>query len=158
MSQLTNYTAEAFAIACEHGFHDTDLPDEHFKCLIVSELMEAVEADRKGNRANLESFDKLTQQGADFKKTFEHYIKDSVADELADACIRIFDFAGLRNIALESSMKINRRQSPTFASRVYGIVQNFFDFRNAAISLNVTLNAIYNLAAELDIDLYRTSS
>lgn len=31
-----------------HGWHEENLSDEHFLCLVISELMEAVEADRKG--------------------------------------------------------------------------------------------------------------
>lgn len=38
----------AYKTACEHGFHDKELSNEHLLCLIISELMEAVEADRKG--------------------------------------------------------------------------------------------------------------
>lgn len=38
----------AYKTACEHGFHDKRLSEEHCLCLVISELMEAVEADRKG--------------------------------------------------------------------------------------------------------------
>ena len=41
---------QAYKIACDHGFHDKELSNEHFLCLVISELMEAVEADRKGKR------------------------------------------------------------------------------------------------------------
>lgn len=37
----------AYKCACEHGFHNTELINEHFLCLVISELMEAVEANRK---------------------------------------------------------------------------------------------------------------
>lgn len=37
----------AYKCACAHGFHNTELINEHFLCLVISELMEAVEADRK---------------------------------------------------------------------------------------------------------------
>lgn len=39
---------QAYKIACDHGFHDKELSNEHFLCLVISELMEAVQADRKG--------------------------------------------------------------------------------------------------------------
>lgn len=38
----------AYKTACEHGFHDTELSNEHHLCLVISELMEAVQADRNG--------------------------------------------------------------------------------------------------------------
>lgn len=49
---------KAYKTACEHGFHDKELSNEHLLCLVISELMEAVEADRKGKRANENRFKK----------------------------------------------------------------------------------------------------
>lgn len=36
---------------CEQGLHNNELSNEHFLCLVISELMKAVEVDR-GNRYN----------------------------------------------------------------------------------------------------------
>ena len=44
----------AYKCACAHGFHNTELINEHFLCLVISELMEAVEADRKNRRFDKE--------------------------------------------------------------------------------------------------------
>lgn len=44
---LNELRDKTYKIACEHGFHDTELSNKHFLCLIISELMEAVEADRR---------------------------------------------------------------------------------------------------------------
>ncbi len=76
----------AYKTACEHGFHDKELSDEHLLCLIISELMEAVEADRKWKRADIESFkssyeDEEPHDDVNFKYCFEKYIKDSYEDE-----------------------------------------------------------------------------
>ena len=43
LNELRN---RAYKTACEHGFHDKELSNEHLLCLVTSELMEAVEADR----------------------------------------------------------------------------------------------------------------
>lgn len=51
---LNELRDKTYKIACEHGFHDTELSNKHFLCLIISELMEAVEADRRGKRANVD--------------------------------------------------------------------------------------------------------
>ena len=45
LNELRN---RAYKTACEHGFHDKELSNEHLLCLVTSELMEAVEADRNG--------------------------------------------------------------------------------------------------------------
>ena len=49
---LNELRDKAYKNACEHGFHDQELSNEHCLCLIISELMEAVEADRKGKQFN----------------------------------------------------------------------------------------------------------
>ena len=48
LNELRN---QAYRNAVVHGWHEENLSDEHFLCLVMSELMEAVNADRKGKRA-----------------------------------------------------------------------------------------------------------
>ena len=97
----------AYQCAVAHGWHKESLTDDHWLCLVISELMEAVEADRKNKHADVEVFnyiidDNLREKhlyGSEYElsyvQLFENYIKDSVEDELADACIRLLDYAGL---------------------------------------------------------------
>ena len=70
--------------------------------LCVSELSEALEADRKGRVANLDKFDKGIAHG----DIFETYIKDTFEDELADTVIRILDLCGARGIDLERHINL----------------------------------------------------
>lgn len=99
---LNKLRDEAYQNAVEHGWHDEDLSTEHFLCLVISELMEAVQAERKGKHADriqFENYMSLRERSdEEFKYAFAHGIKDSVEDELADVCIRIFDLAGLRGV------------------------------------------------------------
>lgn len=99
---LNKLRDEAYQNAVEHGWHDEDLSTEHFLCLVNSELMEAVQAERKGKHADriqFENYMSLRERSdEEFKYAFAHGIKDSVEDELADVCIRIFDLAGLRGV------------------------------------------------------------
>lgn len=103
---LNKLRDKAYQCAVAHGWHDENLSDEHFLCLVISELMEAVEADRKGmhaNRANFEYYMKQRKRDdGEFMYAFKHDIKDSVEDELSDACIRLLDLAGLRGYDLDS--------------------------------------------------------
>lgn len=118
------------------GFHDKEQSNEHYLCLVISELMEAVEANRKDKKADIELMNKdieeeksyrnfllnskarlhpdtIEQLGknstdqAIFKAYFETYIKDSVADELADAIIRLLDLAGLRGWETEYEYNVH---------------------------------------------------
>lgn len=45
---LNELRDKAYRIACDHGFHDKELSNEHCLMLVITELSEAVEADRKG--------------------------------------------------------------------------------------------------------------
>ena len=48
---LNELRDKAYQCAVVHGWHEENLSDEHFLCLVISELMEAVEAYRKGSHA-----------------------------------------------------------------------------------------------------------
>lgn len=97
---LNKLRYKAYQCAVTHGWHEENLSDEHFLCLVISELMEAVEADRKGMHADIEAFNKYYGY-VDFKENFERQIKGTVEEELADACIRLLDLAGLRSVDLD---------------------------------------------------------
>lgn len=132
---LNKLRDKAYPCAIAHGWHEENLSDEHFLCLVISELMEAVEADRKGKYANRKQFDyymKLKERSSDeFVYAFKHGIKDTVEDELADACIRILDLAGLRNINLSSisfpidnsKEHIENRSKLTFTEWCYDVTR-----------------------------------
>lgn len=101
MKNLNDLRDKAYQCAVAHGWHEDNLSDEHFLCLVISELMEAVEADRKGSHADIEAFNKYCDR-IDFKENFERQIKGTVEEELADACVRLLDLAGLRGYDLDS--------------------------------------------------------
>ena len=68
--------------------------------LIVSEISEALEADRKGNW--VEDVFKVNSMTP---AAFEATVKDTFEDELADAVIRIADLAESENVDLEWHIK-----------------------------------------------------
>ena len=93
----------------EKGFWDAPLNVPERLMLTVSELAEAMEADRKDHMADLSGFDTLHSSGADFKKNFETNIKNSYEDELADVIIRVLDLAAGQNIDIAAHImyKVN---------------------------------------------------
>lgn len=159
----------AYKTACEHGFHDKRLSEEHCLCLVISELMEAVEADRKGKRADRESFnssyeDEEPHDDVNFKYCFEKYIKDTIPDELSDAVIRLLDLAGLRGISLESaSNDINSEYMDdiacmysqlSFTEAIYSIfIKPIVDYNYLPTIVNEMIFLIFAFAKHLDIDL-----
>ena len=93
----------AYEIACKHGWYEQKKSTVHELMLIVSELGEAVNADRSGKYANRKGFEEMLRKGAHLPLSyaFNQYIKDTVEDELADAAIRILSLAGLYAAELE---------------------------------------------------------
>lgn len=106
---------EAHENAVKHGFWEGMPSNEHFLCLTLCELAEAVEAKRKGKMANWEVFSCGVVAGgmsgndgkmADvwqnvWRHLFEVYVKDSLGDELADAYIRMCDLAGANEVQVK---------------------------------------------------------
>ncbi len=82
--------------------------------LTVSELSEALEADRKGRHADLLRFEMYyslalrEEENLDlrFKKAFEHEVKDTVEDEIADTFLRLMDLCGEYKIDIERHIRL----------------------------------------------------
>lgn len=96
--RLNDFIATAYKTACDHGFHDEEKSNAHWMMLVVSEIGEMVEADRKGLKADVSEFDCRMIDGFSYMSAFETTIKNSLADECADVCIRLFDFLGMKGI------------------------------------------------------------
>lgn len=157
---LNELRDRAYKTACEYGFHDKELSNEHLLCLVISELMEAVEADRKGKRADRESFkssyeDEEPHDDVNFKYCFEKYIKDTISDELSDAVIRLLDLAGLRNFNLNrfSPVDVVSREK-TFTENIYAIVKEIMDRKySLEEQVNYVITQVFALADILGVDL-----
>lgn len=100
---LNKLAKEIHENAKAHGWYDEEHSREHYFMLVITELSEAIEADRQGKNANVGRFNEWMNrpmylaQYTDvdrLKDAFECFIKSTVEEELADACIRLLDFAG----------------------------------------------------------------
>lgn len=168
---LNTLRDHAYKSACEHGFHDKELSDEHLIMLVITELAEAVDADRKGRKANVNEFNRWQRDFVPrieegkiraFKEDFEACLKDTVEDELADAVIRLLDLAGHRCISIEpinediiEDMEESCKDE-TFTESIYSIstlptrYEGIYDFH---VTLNGMITAIFGLAKHLGVDL-----
>ena len=115
-------THEAFATAKANGWHDIEQPDETYLMLIITEIAEAVQADRKDKHAYKDKFLASLMPDDDgdmFSMLFEQYIKNSVEDELSDILIRCLDLAALREISLNGVTEMTH----TFHVRDYSLAR-----------------------------------
>lgn len=89
---------KAHANAVAKGFYEHTPSIKGCRMLAISELSEAIEADRKGRRAVVsEEIDDYVNEA--FVTDFNASIKDTVEDELADFVIRCLDYIGWRSKA-----------------------------------------------------------
>jgi len=80
MNTVKHFIEVSHSIAKEKGWWDEPRHDGELIALMHSELSEALEAMRN------------------------HGSQDDIAEELADCCIRIFDYCGAREIDLENAL------------------------------------------------------
>lgn len=157
----------AYKCAKAHGWHDTELSDEHFLWLTITELAEATNANRCNKRAKTEDYNSQmnyydTQNlepdvyNYAFKNQYSFFIKDSFEDELADACIRLFDLAGVVNANLNDIDYVNSSTEDyselTFTESMFKIVQvinNYYE----PIDIGFILNEIFEFCNDRNIDI-----
>lgn len=173
---LNELRDKAYQCAVTHGWHEENLSNEHFLCLVISELMEAVEADRKEKHANMNKFNQkmdyflyelqLYGESYDiaYREMFEDHIKDTVEDELADACIRLLDLAGLRKADLGETNEDELKCSEgffdwTFTESIFSIVcditdLDFFDKYPFDAYLRASIRLIMGFAVKRNIDIF----
>ena len=101
--------------AVKHGFYDNKREIGTLLMLCVSELSEALEADRKNRFAKLDSFYRKrnfrnpnsdTPEERSFQADFEACVKDSFEDEIADTVIRILDLCGYLSINIDEHIRL----------------------------------------------------
>ena len=109
MKTLNQLRDEIHEYAINKGFWDKEREIGTRLMLCVSELAEAMEADRKDRYADLELIEKDKEDFIDFKWSFENSIKDTFEDELADTIIRILDLCGAKGIDIEKHIELKMK-------------------------------------------------
>lgn len=168
MIDIKHYAQKAHEAAKAKGWWDEPSSMPTLKALIISELCEALEANRIGKHANVVYFkhrlaeiessinspvqsEILTQH---YKTLFKSHIKDSVEDELADAAIRILDVLGwsgtyINEFLFQSDIEVD---NSVFSENIYDIIQSI-TMSHYTSDLIGTIRKIEALAESLNIDL-----
>lgn len=110
LNQLANVVFKANKLK---GFHDKPQETGTYLMLMVSELGEALEADRKGIVTSVDLNEIMELPDDDFAQYFKTYVKDSHEDEIADTLIRILDYCGLRRIPIQEHVEAKLRYNAT---------------------------------------------
>ena len=99
--------------AKEKGFWDEPRETGTLLMLIVSELSEALEADRKNKHADMGNYYVDLGIGLSEEHAFRGYIKDTFEDELADTFIRLLDLVGYMGIDIEKHIELKMKYNKT---------------------------------------------
>lgn len=158
---INDFIVRAYDISCRHGFHDEETSFYHQMMLVIGEVGEMVESDRKSRRSSLGLFDDA-MRSKDFKYCFETYVKDTVEDELADVCIRLFDVCGCFGIHPYVYVDDDLRESwnwnfgsDDICELSYSLVRLLCDGGKSDVHLGCVFTFIELLANHLGIDIDR---
>lgn len=178
MQNLNDLAKKIHENAKAKGFWDEPRNTGEMFMLIVSELAEALEADRNGKRADMiefnESIDKYLGKGFNvhyggiFEREFKLHIKDTVEDELADTTIRILEFCFFRGydfdaiLNMESVMNCcSAKPTENFGHNIMCITatvsEAFLEENNKPCGplLGCAIKAIQSLSKHMGFDLMR---
>lgn len=148
------------------GFYDRDVSLPEIYGLIISEMCEAMEADRKGRNVENSKYVWVLAYKDDesYQCKFNQCIKDTVSDELADVFIRCMDAAGkyskedndivLFKHCIDERVKILKDSPNTFAYYVY-ILSEWFTLneKTCCQNLMVMMEICVAIAIIHNIDL-----
>ena len=137
--------------------------------MIITEVCEMIEADRKGKHANKEWFiQRMKEPGADFIYAFKASIKDSIEDELSDICIRIMDMAGelytaddfvVKLVVFDCNMKSDKAIKEALEGKtlteisMLAVRQLVSEKREPLDNIAITFQCLYSIARIHGIDL-----
>lgn len=102
-TELNKLKSVIYATEVAHGFRDEKHTVDHELGMVLSEIGEAIDADRNPNapvptQKTIDEARKLAdesdEQHVAFIAYFKDHIKGSVVEELADVAIRLLDLAG----------------------------------------------------------------
>jgi len=121
---------KAHSTAKEKGFWDKERNTGELLMLIVSELAEALEADRKQRHCTLNSTElelgvllsqnvKHEQKKEAYINYYNNNIKGTFEEEIADTFIRLFDLVGGKNINITDHIILKMRFNET-RERLHG--------------------------------------
>lgn len=123
--ELASLAEDAFKNADKHGFYTENTEIETALMLIITEMSEAVQADRHNRHGSIEDYDSEIQMGRDIHTAYKNTLEGTVESEFADIAIRILSLLGWMNSKTTIKLK-----SDSILADEYGISKIQFKIQN----------------------------
>ena len=160
--KLQEWARQIHANATAHGWHDEKKSDAHWLCMVMTEVAEAVEADRKGRRFTSEKhheyeirLDAIDRDGNPQETAYELCVKGTLEEEFADIVIRILDTAYEKygdGMIWSSPALGSNHHLCSFTESAFGLVR-WMTYAVTPDVLSLLIVYMYDWADSLDIDL-----
>ena len=123
--ELNKLKSVIYATEVAHGFHNEKHTVDHDLGMVLSEIGEAIDADRNPNAPvptqktideALELADEPDEQHVAFVHYFKQHIKGSVVEELADVAIRLLDLTGSMDVEFGEQSNLEEQILTSYAT------------------------------------------
>ena len=121
--ELASLAKDAFKNADKHGFYTERTEIETELMLIITEMAEAVQADRHNRHGSIEDYESESQMGRDIPTAYKNSLEGTVESEFADIAIRILSLLGWMNS--KSPIKINSNSVLSMNMKLAGFNTRF---------------------------------
>lgn len=163
--QIAEIGKDHYADMVRLGWIDKELSNSHYLMLVIGEVCEAIQADRKGNLTVSQSVSadilrsEVDEMDSDllFKESFEYYCKDTVQDELADTMLRLLSLFYMKEMYEYAEADQDCGFFPkydTFTENAMELVKILAD-HPAIIAIVAGISYVNKWADSLGIDLYK---
>ena len=135
IEQLNKSIGEINSIAVAHGWYDKKLSDNHYFMMMITEISEAIQADRTNNKAQMKSFaayykpkndgqfifpDDCYNDNERFMEAYKLYVENTVEGEIADIVIRVLSFLGMHGYKITKLPKFKSSKEKKDSAEYFG--------------------------------------
>jgi NTP pyrophosphatase (non-canonical NTP hydrolase) len=134
--ELASLAEDAFKNADKHGFYTESTEIETELMLIITEMAEAVQADRHNRHGSIEDYESEIQMGRDIPTAYKNSLEGTVESEFADIAIRILSLLGWMNSKTPIKLKRDSSLADKYeVAKIQYKVQNTINKSNIAKDL-----------------------
>ncbi len=150
--KLTKWSKEIYHNAVAHGWHEEKHSSEHYLGLIMTEVAEAIEADRKCRRVPDDAYKSLFVGHITW---YQNFVKGTIEEEMADIVIRLLDMAyaihGEKMVFIGCQYDSLYAKNKSFVENAWCFTKEVLNYGTMNISYSIIY--IYDWAEHINIDL-----